>query len=72
MSSTPQRFRDWKVLCWNMRGLNSDGKWNSIRDRVTESACDVICLQETKKDSFDLSFIKNFCPPVFDSYLFVP
>lgn len=72
MNSASNRFREWKVLCWNVRGLNSDTKWNSLRYRITESACDIICLQETKTDSFDLSFIKNFCPPSFDSFLFVP
>lgn len=35
-----QQYRDWKVLCWNIRGLNSEAKWNSIRDRIVESACE--------------------------------
>lgn len=39
---------------------------------MVESSCDIICLQETKKDHFDLNFIKYFCPPIFDSFLFVP
>lgn len=65
-------LRDWKVLCWNIRGLNSDSKWNSIRDKVVESACDVIFLQETKKDALDLSFIRHFCPPAFDAFSYLP
>lgn len=72
MDSTSTEFRTWKVLCWNVRGLNSDGKWNSIRDKIIETACDVLCLQETKKDFFDTQFIKNICPPQFDSFLYVP
>jgi len=42
--------KSWKVMCWNVRGLNSDKKWNSIRDKIIESRCDIACLQETKKD----------------------
>ena len=33
--------------------------------------CDIVCLQETKKQTFDLMFIKNICPP-FDSFEFIP
>ena len=50
-------FRSWKILCWNVRGLNSDKKWDSIRD---------------KKEDLDLQFIRNFCPPIFDAFEFLP
>lgn len=40
--------------------------------RLTENNCDILCLQETKRASFDLSFIRNFCPPVYDSFEFWP
>ena len=62
--------KSWKVMCWNVRGLNSDKKWNSIRDKIIESGCDIACLQETKKDFFDNYFIKNFFPSGFDSFAF--
>jgi len=64
--------RSWKVLSWNVRGINSDKKWNSIRDRITESFCDIICLQETKRAQFDATFIRNFCPPSFDRFDCIP
>lgn len=64
--------KPWKILSWNIRGLNSDKKWNSIRDRVTESNCNVICLQETKRSHFDIPFLRNFCPISFDSFEFLP
>lgn len=35
-------------------------------------SCDVVCLQETKKDAFDLMFIKKICPSSFDSFEFHP
>lgn len=64
--------RNWSVLCWNVRGVNSDKKWNAVRDRVTECGCDVICLQETKRETFDNAFIRNMCPPSFDHYETLP
>lgn len=62
----------WKVLCWNIRGLNSDKKWNSIRDKVFETQCNIVCLQETKIQNFDLPFIRNFYPSSFDSFIHLP
>jgi exonuclease III len=40
--------KQWKVLRWNIQGINSEKKWNAIRDRVNDSNYDVICIQETK------------------------
>ena len=31
-----------------------------------------MCLQETKRQSFDLQFIRKFCPQNFDSFHFLP
>jgi hypothetical protein len=64
--------RSWKILSWNVRGINSDKKWNSIRDCIVESGCDIVCLQETKRAVFDLSFVRFFCPPSFDRFEFLP
>jgi exonuclease III len=58
--------KKWKVLCWNVRGLNANKKWDAIRDRISESNCDVICMQQTRRQSFDMAFIKKFCPRGFD------
>lgn len=30
-----------------------------------ESKCDIICFQETKREHFDMQFLKKFCPPQF-------
>lgn len=64
--------RKWKVLCWNVRGINSNKKWTAIRSKIMESNCDIICLQETKRDMFDANYLKKFCPPQFDSFEFLP
>jgi exonuclease III len=41
--------REWKVLTWNVRGINSEWKWNAVKNKLSDSNCDVACLQETKK-----------------------
>lgn len=64
--------RKWKVLSWNVRGINSRDKWNAIRDKVTDSACDIICFQETRKEEIDVNFLRNVCPPNFDRFEFLP
>jgi len=60
------------VLYWNVHGVNSSKKWNSIRDKISEAQCDVICLQETKHDFFDSAYLRKFCPPMFDQFCFIP
>jgi exonuclease III len=64
--------RSWRILSWNIRGINSEGKWDAIRSKVAESGCDIICLQVTKRESFDSQYFRNFCPPSFDSFEFIP
>jgi hypothetical protein len=64
--------RLWHVLSWNVRGLNSPDKWPSIRNKIEESNATIICLQETKRSEFDISFIKGFAPRRFDKYAYVP
>jgi hypothetical protein len=67
-----QTSKSWKVLCWNIRGINSQVKWDALRDRITESQCDIICIQETKRGIFDLSFINKFCHAHFDNFEYLP
>lgn len=65
-------YKPWNVLCWNVRGLNATRKWDSVRNKVVEASCEVVCFQETKKDYFDSDFIRKILPVSFDSFLFVP
>lgn len=64
--------RHWNILCWNIRGINATAKWDAVRDKIEESACSIICLQETKCEHFDMSYIRNFAPKRFDLYDYVP
>jgi hypothetical protein len=62
----------WKVLNWNIRGLNDKDKWTLIFNKIKESGCHVICFQETKRELIDLTFLRQFCPRNFDEFLFQP
>ena len=64
--------RCWLILSWNIRGINAEQKWLAVNQKVDESGCSIICLQETKKEEFDHSFIRKFCPRRFDKFEFVP
>ena len=65
-------MRKWRVLCWNVRGLNADNRQREVRAKIDESECDVICLQETKCEAFDWRLIQKNCPKKFDSFAYVP
>ena len=47
-------YRNWNVLCWNVRGLNSEARQRDLRAKIEESRCSVLCLQETKCENFDI------------------
>jgi hypothetical protein len=64
--------RVWNILCWNILGLNATGKWDVVSNKLEESTCSIVCLQETKREYLDMAFIKNFAPRRFDCFDFVP
>ena len=64
--------RNWNILCWNVRGINGQSKWDALRNKIDESSCAVVCLQETKRASFDTPYIRNFAPRRLDSFEYVP
>jgi hypothetical protein len=49
---------DWKILSWNVRGMDDSRKWNAFRNTIEASTCVAFCFQETKKHSFDVSFLE--------------
>jgi exonuclease III len=60
------------VLCWNIRGINAESKWDVVRSKVSEAKCDILCLQETKRVSFNANFTRKFCPRNLDEFVFLP
>lgn len=65
-------FRDWKVLCWNMHGLNSEARQLAVKQKIDESGCSIICLQETKCMHIDQRFLRKFCPRRFNNFVYMP
>jgi len=47
-------------------------KCDAVRDKIEESACPVVCLQETKREHFEMSFIRKFAPRRFDRFDYIP
>lgn len=64
--------KSWNILCWNIRGLNASDKWDAVRNKIDESSCSIVCLQETKRDYIDIAFIRNFVPRRFDKFDYIP
>ena len=64
--------RLWTILNWNLRGINSQVRWDNIRLKVDELNCNIICFQETKREFIDHSYIHNFCPRRFNKFAYVP
>jgi hypothetical protein len=54
--------KNWKIMNWNIRGVNLDKKWDALSNKIKESGYDIVCLQETKREHFDLKYIKKICP----------
>jgi hypothetical protein len=55
----------WRILCWNVRGINSQPKLTAIRSKISEKGCDIICPKETKKGVFftKVSLKSSVLPP---------
>jgi exonuclease III len=64
--------RIWKILNWNIRGINSEKKWSALSNKIDECGCDIIYLQETKRESFDHHYLKKFCPRRLSKFAYLP
>ena len=64
--------RNWNILYWNIRGINAQAKWDALRNKIDESSCAIVCIQETKKECFDASYIRNFAPRRLDNFEYIP
>ena len=56
----------------NIRRINCQEKWDAMRDKINESACHVLCLQEIKRESFNSFYIKKFYHKNLDKFAFSP
>ena len=51
--------KNWNILNWNIRGMNSEDKCLALRQKIDESDCNIVCLQETKRETFDTAYLKK-------------
>ena len=72
MSVCSAMNRSWNILNWNVRGINSSDKWLAISNKIEESQCSVICLPETKREVFDISYLRKFAPKRINKFEFSP
>jgi exonuclease III len=56
--------RNWNILCWNIRGINSKEKCDALRNKIEESACAIVCIQETKREHLILPTLDSLLPKV--------
>jgi hypothetical protein len=43
----------------------------ALTSKIEESGCDIICLQETKRENFDMDYLKQFCLKRFNKFEFL-
>lgn len=55
------------ILVWNVRGLNSSARQDSVRMIVDSAKVDVVCLQETKMPSISRRMVLSMLGSEFDN-----
>jgi exonuclease III len=61
-----------KGLIWNIRGLNQPGRKIGLEQAIREHHIDFVGVQETKKEEFISSFLKNLSCPVLFEWFYLP
>jgi exonuclease III len=64
--------RTWNILNWKLEGINLDDKCNTVRAKIEEGSCAIVCLQETKRQDFTPSDVRKLAPKRFNKFAFVP
>jgi hypothetical protein len=59
-------------IFWNIRGLNNLGRNFCLGQLIRDNRLDFIGVQETKKEDFHPSFLKNLTLPISFSWNFLP
>ena len=52
--------------------MNSQERCDDLANKIAESNCNIVCLQETKREEFDIGYIKKFCPRRLNKFAFQP
>ena len=64
-------FMKFKILSWNVRGLNEEKKRLRVRRLLSQWKADIVCLQETKLEKITPGIMQSLwrCPYVEWSYV---
>jgi exonuclease III len=63
----------YKILSWNIRGINSTTRQEDLRQIINSSKPDIICIQETKMASINSPVIGNALGNDYEAnYCFLP
>jgi exonuclease III len=66
-------IQNYKILSWNVRGLNNPAKREDVRQVISSLKPDHICLQETKLSSFNPAIIRNTLGQDFvNNFVYLP
>ena len=60
------------ILCWNVRGLNSRARQDSVRTLVYSSRADIVCIQETKMSGMSRGSLLSFLGSDFSNFADLP
>jgi exonuclease III len=70
MDNTPQSF---SILSWNIRGLNSGARQESLKQVISIYRPELVCIQETKMEVINSRIVRNAPGSEFeDNYLYLP
>jgi exonuclease III len=63
----------YKILSWNVRGLNSSAKQKDVRQIISTHKPDLVCLQETKLSAFTPTLINSILGHQYEAnFMFLP
>jgi exonuclease III len=66
-------IHQYKMLSWNVKGLNSHAKQGDIRQVINNLRPDLVCLQETKIAYLNTQLVRNVLGPNYeDNYVSLP
>jgi exonuclease III len=61
-----------KGLIWNVRGLNQPGRSLNLGHLIRNTHVDFVGIQETKREEFPQSLLRNLVSPAVFSWHFLP
>lgn len=61
-----------KILIWNLRGLNKKARHDAVRVMIDSTCPDLVCLQETKKESISHQLVLSTLGSDYDGFIYLP